>query len=225
MSDDNIIEFEKKTPQKQPKHPPLINLPPVTKYILLALIVIHVIVHVLLNEADQSAVILYFGFIPALWAGHDIFEFEALSALSPLTYMLIHGSWLHLFMNGMMLMAFGAGVEPWLGAKRYFIFLIVCGLIALIPEILINPLSQSPLVGASGAISGLFAAILILLQQQGRLPASKYGIWPFACVWMGISMIFGLAGEQMAGAPIAWLAHIGGFLGGFALLKLRYFKV
>lgn len=229
MPDDNIIEFEKprseKKPPQKPSHPPLINLPPVTKYILLTLIAIHVLIAIFFSAADQASIFVDFGFVPALWTNYEVLGFEPLSLITPITYIFLHGNWLHLFMNGAMLMAFGAGVEPWLGAKRYLVFLLLCGLIALLPELLIHPFSQTPLVGASGALSGLFAAILILLQRQNRLPAGKYGIWPFASIWIGISVIFGLVGEQMAGAPIAWLAHIGGFLGGFILLKLRYFQV
>ena len=107
-------------------------------------------------------------------------------------------------MNAAMLMAFGAGVERYYGAKRYILFFILCGVLSLIPELIFNPDLQYPLVGASGALSGLFAAILIILQNEGRLPVGKYGIWPFAGLWIGISVLFGLFGSQMAGAPIAW---------------------
>jgi membrane associated rhomboid family serine protease len=137
----------------------------------------------------------------------------------------LHGNWLHIIMNITMLMAFGTGVEQWYGAKKYIVFFILCGLFAIIPEFIIQPELQSPLIGASGSLSGLFAAILLILQRQGRLPTGKYGIWPFAMVWVGISVLFGLFGTQMAGAPIAWLAHLGGFFAGYALTRLTYFKI
>lgn len=227
MPDDNIIEF--KAPQsrkdEKPPHPPLINLPPVTKWLLLILIGIHAILYVVLDVRIRAEIILTFGFIPAIWTDNMFLDAPALSALSPLTYMLLHGNWMHIAMNGAMLMAFGAGVEKTMGARRYLLFFTLCGLMSLIPELLINASSQYPIIGASGALSGLFAAILIILQRDGRLPTGKYGIWPFAAFWIGISVLFGLFGGAFAGGPIAWLAHLGGFIGGFILLQTRYFRV
>lgn len=227
MNKDNIVEFKKPTPTKpnRPDTPPFINLPPVTKYILIGLMAIHAILYLLVSTDTRAEIFIIFGFIPHHWTGGNLFGFNPLSYLSPVTYMALHGNWLHLFMNGAMLMAFGAGVEHFYGARRYILFFIACGLGALVPELILNPEMQYPLVGASGALSGLFAAILIILQNQGRLPVGRYGIWPFAIIWIGISVFFGIFGEQMAGAPIAWLAHLGGFFTGLALLKTRYFKI
>lgn len=231
MNDHNVIKFERRDTEQPPKpgHPPLINLPPVTKYFLILIIAIHAVVSFALSPDMQSALFLTFGFVPylwtGLWTGNNLFGFDILSAASPLTYMVLHGSWLHLFMNGAMLMAFGAGVERVMGPRKYILFFILCGLLSLFPEIIIHPQLQSPLVGASGALSGLFAAILIILQRTGRLPTGRYGIWPFAVIWVLISVLFGLFGSQMAGASIAWLAHLGGFFGGFILLRLPYFRL
>ena len=224
MNDDNIVAFKKRK-QTKPETQPFINLPPVTKYILMGMIAIHVVLYFFVSADTRAEIFLTFGFVPFIWADGNLFGFNPLSYLSPITYMGLHGNWLHLFMNGAMLMAFGAGVEQYYGAQRYLLFFLLCGVLALIPELLINPDMQYPLVGASGALSGLFAAILIILQKQGRLPTGKYGIWPFAIVWIGISVFFGLFGEQIAGAPIAWLAHLGGFFAGIALLRTRYFKI
>jgi membrane associated rhomboid family serine protease len=224
MNDDNIVEFKKRKSIQQNQQP-FINLPPITKYILIGLIGIHAILYLVIAPETRAEIFITFGFVPYIWTDGNLFGFNTLSYLSPLTYMGLHGNWLHLFMNGAMLMAFGAGVEQYYGARKYLIFFILCGLIALIPEILINPDMQYPLVGASGALSGLFAAILIIMQNNGRLPTGKYGIWPFAVAWVGISVFFGLFGEQVAGAPIAWLAHLGGFFGGLALIKTKYFRI
>lgn len=227
MSDDNIITFKKpeQTPPEHPSHPPMLNLPPVTKYFLFGLILIHIFVHFLIPQSDTAAIMMTFGFVPSYWTGQDFLSPPALFWLSPVTYMLIHGNLMHLLMNGAMAMAFGAGVEKVMGAKRYIIFFILCGLLSLIPEIIINGASEYPMVGASGALSGLFAAILIILQRSHRLPAGRYGIWPIAGLWIGISIFFGLFGSGLAGGPIAWLAHIGGFLGGLALIRLPYFRI
>lgn len=222
----NVVDFKKpkKTPEKKPKHPPLINLPIVTKYLVIAIIVSYALIALFASDMDKAFIYLNFGYIPAIWTGNSDYTIDTNALLSPITYMFLHGNMMHVVMNTCMLMAFGTGVEKWMGAKRYLIFFILCGLIALVVETLIHPFSQNPVIGASGAESGLFAAILILLQQQGRLPTGKYGIWPFAAVWIGISVVFRLLGEQIGIGAIAWAAHLGGFLGGFILLKLRYFQ-
>ena len=230
MNEDNVVEFKRpdrrdEPPSNRPQPQPFINLPPVTKCLLIGLIAIHAVLYVLAPENTRAEIFLTFGFVPYLWTDGNMFGMNPLSYLSPLTYMALHGSLLHLFMNGTMLMAFGAGVERLFGATRYIAFFILCGLLSLVPEILFHPDLQAPMVGASGAISGLFAAILIVLQRENRLPAGKYGIWPFAIVWVGISVVFGLFGTQLAGAPIAWLAHLGGFFGGMLLLRLPYFRI
>lgn len=225
---DNIIEFKRPEPDHEgatPNHPPLINLPPMTKYLIIVFGLIHAFLYLALNIETRYEIFLTYGFVPYLWSDANMFGMPVQAYISPLTYMGLHGNWLHLIMNLTMLMAFGAGVEKWYGAKRYLAFFILCGLLAIIPEFIIQPYLQAPLIGASGGLSGLFAAILLILQRQGRLPTNRYGIWPLAAVWIGISIVFGLFGTEMAGAPIAWIAHLGGFFAGFALTKLSYFRI
>jgi len=223
----NIVDFKKaknkKTPQS-PKHPPLINLPPITKTLLVLMLVIHIVLHWGLNDKDSVYIILNFGFVPSIWTGSSDYSFDAFALISPLSYIFLHGNWMHLIMNAAMLMAFGAGVEQWMGAKKFFLFFIICGVLSVVVETFIHPFSGQPVIGASGALSGLFAAVLILLQSQGRLPTGRYGVWPFAAAWIGISILFGLVGGEMAGGQIAWAAHLGGFIAGFALLRLKYFN-
>ena len=225
----NIVDFKKPEPPKQekPKHPPLINLPPVTKYLLILLIGIYALTAWFISPQQRVHAILQFGFIPNYWTGLNAYDFGYFSStlLTPLTYMFLHASWMHLFMNGTMLMAFGAGVEKWMGGKKFILFYLICGIASAIVETAIHPASGNPVIGASGAISGLFAAILVILQRQGRLPTGKYGILPFAALWIGISVIFGLVGGSLAGGPIAWAAHLGGFIAGFGLLKTRFFRL
>lgn len=205
-----------------PKHPPMINLPPITKVILLIIVGIQVILGLLISPPVQADIFLTYGFKPADWTGE--LGFTPLALVTPITYMALHGGWMHLVMNAAMLMAFGAGVEKWMGAKKFVLFFILCGLFAAMAEVIVHPFSQYPVIGASGALSGLFAAVLIGMQKDGRLPTGRYGIWPFAAVWIGISIVFGFFGDDIAGAPIAWIAHLGGFFGGLLLMKLPYFK-
>ena len=131
----NIVDFKKRvkkpTPNKPPQEP-FINLPPVTKYLLLAMVIIYLIVHFALSAEVQIFLFLNFGYIPALWTGQTEygFHFDLNLILSPITYMFLHANWMHLIMNGAMLMAFGAGVEKWMGGRKFFEFFILCGITA-----------------------------------------------------------------------------------------------
>lgn len=230
---DNVVNFadlrrRDKAPTQQDhkqKHPPMINLPSVTKW--LALSNIAIFAFMLLPFAPSTGeIFVYFGFIPARYTvGLNGIDTGFLSYLiSPLSHMFIHSGWLHICMNIFMLMAFAAGVEKAFGGLRMLAFYIGCGLIGAFTHFAIDPASTVPMVGASGALSGLFSAILVILQKNGGLPRSKYGLWPFIILWIGISVLFAALNNFNAGS-IAWAAHIGGFLGGFALLRLKYFRI
>lgn len=194
---------------------PLINLPPVTKAMVVALAGIHIALALFLDKPQLYWVFETFGFRSSNYTGN----FPGWPAfVSPFTYIFIHGNWLHIGMNGFMLLAFGAGVEKWMGGRRLLILFFLCGLAAAAFHFLLSPFSENPVVGASGGLSGLFAAVLIMLQSQGRLGTGRYGILPFAAVWIGIAVIFGLLGGP-DGSLIAWAAHIGGFLAGLLFIK------
>lgn len=75
------------------------------------------------------------------------------------------------------------------------------------------------MIGASGGISGLFAAAIVMMNKSGQEMGGKVGILPFALLWIGLSIGFGMLGGP-DGSLIAWAAHVGGFLGGFIALKL-----
>lgn len=219
----NIVEFrvprkkaEKAGKREKPNLPaePLINMPPITKYMLGLFIGIHLIVMFALSEALQHQVFLHLGFIPGRFTGAAIFE--PLALITPFTHMLLHGSWLHIAMNGVMLMAFGSGIERWLGGRRMIWLFVLSGLCGGLLHFILNPFSIYPIVGASGGISGLFAAALLMIN---RMQGGAGRIWPFIILWIGISVVFGFLGSP-DGGQIAWAAHIGGFLGGFVILKL-----
>lgn len=216
--DNKIVFFKgwKKGREEGPREQ-LINLPPVTKALLGALIGIHLVVHLLLPDAAYNWIFTQLGFIPARWGG-DL-PFDIFTIFTPLTYMLLHASWLHLAMNTIMLMAFGSGIERWMGARRMLVFSILCGIVSVAAHLALNLHSMQPVVGASGAISGLFAAALIMIHRGHKELGGRFGLLPFIIIWVGISIAFGMTGAP-DGSAIAWAAHVGGFLGGFAILKL-----
>ncbi len=193
---------------------PMLNLPPVTKAMVLLLVGIHLALN-FVSMQQLYDIQHTFGFKSA-WYTRDFPGWSAF--VGPFTYMFLHGSWLHVAMNGAMLLAFGAGVEKWMGGRRMVILFVLCSLAAAAFHFAFSPFSENVVIGASGGLSGLFAAVLVMLQAQGRLGAGRYGIWPMAAVWIGISVIFGLLGGP-DGSVIAWTAHIGGFLAGLAFIK------
>lgn len=198
------------------KSEPLLNLPPATQIMLFSLLAIHIVVAILLPDDIKGWVYLNLGFVPDHFTGQG--AFTPLDIITPFTHMLLHGSWLHIGMNAVMLLAFGSGIERWLGASRMALVFLISGLIGGVVHFALNLESVYPVIGASGGLSGLFAAALIMLQRQG-MAQGKYGIWPFIGIYIAISIGLGMLGSP-DGHQIAWAAHVGGFLGGFAALKV-----
>jgi len=202
-------------PQKNNTEP-FINIPPYTKFILLVMIGIHLVMTYILPEEQAHWIFIHLGFIPGRFTGNALFE--PLALITPFTYIFIHGSWLHIAMNGVMLLAFGAGVEKWMGGKKMIAFFILCSLFGVLTHFALNYNSYQPVVGASGGLSGLFAAALVMLNRRHAGMTGRYGFLPLIAVWVGVTIIFGMMGTP-DGGDIAWAAHIGGFLGGFLVLK------
>lgn len=213
------IEAERQKPPREPffNKGPLLALPPVTKYMLLAFIIIHIITDVILTDPQQFWVFMHFGFVPGYYTNGLTESWAALTG--PLTFTFLHGSWMHVILNGFMMMAFGTGVERSIGSKRMFIFFMLCNIAAALTQFAFSPHSLAPVIGASGGISGLFAAVLLMMHQSGQSNTKgRYGLLPFIALWIVISVAFGLIGGP-DGSNVAWAAHIGGFLAGFVLLK------
>ena len=146
------------------------------------------------------------------------------------TSMFLHGGWLHLGGNMLYLWIFGDNVEDKLGHGRYIVFYLVCGLIASAVYIFVDPTSSVPTVGASGAISGVLAAYIVMFPrarvttlipififlQVADLPAVVVlGLWFVLQFFNGLVSL----GYQTAGmGGVAWWAHIGGFASGLVLV-------
>ena len=116
------------------------------------------------------------------------------------------------------LAAFGAPVERLLGARRFVLFYLSAGVVAGLVHVLLFPDSTDPVVGASGAISGVFGAVLMLMRYVGSLNS----LLPVAAIWIGLNVFFGVFGGTpgAGGEQIAWAAHIGGFVYGLAAIRL-----
>jgi membrane associated rhomboid family serine protease len=135
--------------------------------------------------------------------------------LSPITYAFLHGDLLHLGINMAFLLAFGTAVERRLGRNRFLALYFVCALFAAGASVALFQASQEQtfMVGASGAISGLFGAALRLTMRR---------VHAAAAIFIVVNLIMGYTGLPSLGEvrAIAWEAHIGGFLAGFMLLPL-----
>lgn len=206
------------------KAEPMFNIPPNIKIMALLLIVpflaLELIAGFIVPDV-HAQVFTQFGFIPALWTGD--FNPDLLMVLSLVSYNFLHGGWMHLGMNVVMLIAFAAGVEKSLGGRRLWLIFFLSSFGGVVAHTIFNLYSFAPLVGASAGISGLFAALLVIMLRSGMMP-SKHGIWPFVALWVGMSVLFGLFTPIDPGASVAWVAHLGGFGTGLALIHMKWFS-
>ncbi|MFP2924091.1 rhomboid family intramembrane serine protease [Pyxidicoccus sp. 3LG] len=157
---------------------------------------------------------------------------DAFNYLTPLTSMFLHGGWMHLIGNCLFLWVFGNNVEDSMGRFRFLLFYLLCGVAAAAAHMVVDPASPIPTVGASGAISGVMGAYLVLYPrvrvnmlfvlfifvQIIPVPA-----WAVLLYWFVVQVVSGL--PQLMTMPevasgVAFWAHIGGFVAGVVLIKL-----
>ena len=174
------------------------------------------LVRQLLGVSADQQLVLDFGLVPASYTGSAGGDWLSLIA-APFTYQFLHGGWVHLGVNMLSLAAFGAPVERFLGWKRFLLFYLSAGLAAGLVHVVSFPDSIDPVIGASGSISGIFGGLLVLLWRAGRMPS----LLPVAGVWIAMNVFFGIFGGTpgAGGEPVAWTAHIGGFIYGLAVIR------
>ena len=144
-----------------------------------------------------------------------------------LTSMFLHGGWMHLGGNMLYLWIFGDNLEKVMGAVRFLVFYLVCGLAASFAHIAFGAGSTIPAVGASGAISGVLGGYLVLFPRNRVRVLTRGGIAHVPAIvvlgfWIFIQFINGLgslAATTETGG-VAYMAHIGGFIAGLVLVKL-----
>src|SRR5258708_37960666 len=141
-----------------------INLPPAILWLIAINVAIHLLRQVLSDSIDQQLVI-EFGLVPANITGDQ--GSLLLGVVSLVTYQFLHGGWVHLGVNMLSLAAFGAPVERLLGVRRFVLFYLSAGIVAGAVHVLFFSDSTDPVIGASGSISGVFGAVLMLMRQGG----------------------------------------------------------
>jgi len=216
---------------------PTTTTPYVTVGIILACTLVYVWQHLLLPAAGAQQVAYALGVIPAVLTGREMAPPEIAWLPAPvtiLTSMFLHGGLLHLAGNMLYLWIFGNNIEDAMGHARFFAFYLLCGVAAVFAQVAPNPASIVPMIGASGAISGVLGAYMLLyprarvllglpigflIVQLGRFPA----VWVLA-VWFIMQLLMGgLNFTRPPGAQdggIAFGAHVGGFVAGLLLVTL-----
>ena len=215
---------------------PTTTRPYVTVGLMIANVLAFLWQHLLLSPEAGERLVHDLGVIPAALMGHE--APAAGLALLPapatiLTSMFLHGGFLHLAGNMLYLWIFGNNVEEAMGHVRFLAFYLLCGVAAVFAQVLPNPASIVPMIGASGAISGVLGAYLLLyprarvllglplgflIVQLGRFPAG----WVLVAWFVMQLLMGGMNATRPAGDPggVAFGAHIGGFVAGLLLVTL-----
>lgn len=212
---------------------PIKDVIPARRFPLVNWIIILANVAVFLFEAsigsgELSRLIGRYGMVPARMLSNP----GVSTGVSVFTSMFLHGGWFHLISNMWALYIFGDNVEDRLGPMRYLLFYLVCGVVAALAHVYSQPLSNVPVVGASGAISGVLGAYLVLYPRARvislvplwivpwfiEIPAVFYlGFWFFSQLFSGL-LSLGMPISTYGG--VAWWAHVGGFIAGLLLVKI-----
>ena len=220
---------------------PIINAPLIVLVLLAALIIVHLSLRLLPAE-DAYWSMIYMAFVPGrlgeiggappggFWVGVS----------SMLTHALVHADWLHLGINGAWLLAFGTIIARRSGSLRFLGLFVAASMAGALAFYIVHPTQNVPLVGASGAVSGLMGAAFRLLFSA----ADQGGMWLLrehpqlvprmplivalqdrrviaaVLAWVGINLLFAFGFSDMLGeGEIAWEAHLGGFFCGFLLFR------
>jgi len=199
--------------------------------VTITIIVLNIVVFILqmLSSADGRQIVYAYGAIP-----HNIVTMQATQPIHPtftlFTSMFMHGGLFHIFGNMLYLWIFGNNIEDRLGHIRFILFYLFCGIAAAVSHALITPSSTVPMIGASGAISGVFGAYLLLFPYARIHTVIFLGFFvqtiqiPALIVigfWAIIQVVNGLTAQVVQNqGGIAWFAHVGGFIAGLFTIKL-----
>ena len=220
-----------------------VNLPLVVIWLSVAFIAVHIIRQFISETADEW-VLLTFAFIPlryeaevaALLPGGELARFW-----SPVTYAFLHADWVHLFVNVIWMASFGGALARRFGTIRVLALSLVSTVAAVALHYVLHASDEGIVIGASGAVSGMMAGTArFAFSPDGplaggrsaaafRVPAEPFlsaimnrRVVAFVVIWFAVNILFGFAGGMVAGVsgPIAWEAHIGGFLAGLLCFPL-----
>jgi membrane associated rhomboid family serine protease len=200
-------------------------------FLTISFIVINVVVFFaeIMAPSHLGRIAYQYGAIP-----HSLLTFRDVQPIHPVltlfTSMFMHGSILHLASNMLYLWIFGNNIEDKLGYVKFILFYILCGVAAAYSHALTNPSSTTPMIGASGAVSGILGAYLLLFPRARVHTLIFLGFFiqvvrlPAVIVigfWIVIQFINGMVSTgQASHGGVAWFAHIGGFIVGISCIKI-----
>jgi len=201
------------------------------QYVTVALIVANIVTYLATTQpgilGDLGEIAYSYGVTPAVF--FDLRQLPARLDILPgeltlVSYMFLHANWMHLLGNMLFLWVFGDNVEDATGHVRFLVFYLACGIIAGLLHSYMLPDSQTPLVGASGAVAGIIAAYLMLHPRvkvwvliMWRFPLRISALW--ALGFWAVMQVFNLAVAD-DNDQIAWWAHIGGLIAGAGLIVI-----
>lgn len=195
--------------------------------VTLAIAVTTVLVSVALTlTASENWAAVVAGFMPVRWSVEVVIPSDLWvvpSLLTPLSAALIHAGFIHLGFNILMLWVCGTGSERALGGRGVVVLYLVGAYAAAAAQWAVEPMSEVPMIGASGAVSAVVGAYALLYGRPrakaiGPLSARTVHVLWLAAAWTVLNLLIGVLSTQ-AGMPIAAAAHIGGFVAGLALAR------
>ncbi|MFN3476733.1 MAG: rhomboid family intramembrane serine protease [Candidatus Methylomirabilales bacterium] len=206
--------------------------PPV---VTVGFIVLNVLVYLnqmMLPEKAFVRFLYLYGLIPVeLTQGVELINHPVPLYATIFTSMFVHAGLFHVGGNMLYLWIFGNNVEDSMGHLRFIVFYLFSGIAAALAQIAVNPASQVPMVGASGAVSGVLGAYLLLYPHARVVTLVSFG-WFLRFVevpalvvlgfWIVVQLFNGLLTFNFQGGGVAWFAHIGGFFAG--MLLIGFFK-
>jgi membrane associated rhomboid family serine protease len=203
---------------------PVRGIPVVTIMTMLACMAVYLWQISLPPESKQTAITLL-GFMPAMLFGHASIEGGpwVSPAGSIFTAMFLHGGFFSLAGNMLYLWVFGDNVEDRMGRGRFIAFYLICGAIAALTQALPDTRSTVPMIGASGAVSGVLGAYIVLYPRANVLVALPFLLARVPAlialvVWFAGQLWSSLRAEPGAGG-VVFMAHVGGFIGGALLIR------
>lgn len=218
---------------------PILNAPGVVVGLLLIFVGVH-LVRSVLPESQDYWLIELLAFVPARLSpgGSEFYGGEAAAFTQFVTHMFLHGDLTHLIVNSAWFLAFGTAVARRTGSWRFLAFFLICGICGALFYLAWNPGMRNPMIGASGAISGLMGASFRFLlgplnsADLDAIAGETYQppllslrqtltdrrILAFILGWTALNILFAWGAAELAeGLNIAWEAHLGGFYAGLLL--------
>ncbi len=203
---------------------PFLRVPASVLWLIVLLIGLHAARVLAFPGSESDGIFATYGFVPARYTGYN--PGTVASRLLPfVTYLFLHGSWSHVLFNSVWLLAFGPAVARRFGPVLFLLFFLVCGVAGALTHLAAYWGSTAPVIGASGAISGLMAAGFRMLPTGPRdhpaalAPLFSPRILAWTAIWAALNVFAGITGFGAGPGPavIAWGAHLGGYAAGLVL--------